>query len=69
MLKHDAGRVLHSERCGDVEQIQRSVGSPGQLFRKIFGQNRKLSTVAAPTAATTAHCKYDGKGKRRISAN
>jgi hypothetical protein len=26
---------------GDVEQIQRPVGSPGELFRKIFGQNRK----------------------------
>jgi hypothetical protein len=41
MLKYDAGRVLHSEGCSDVEQIQRPVGPPGQLFRKIFGQNRK----------------------------
>ncbi len=41
MLKHDTGRVLHSECCGDVEQIQRSVGPSGELFRKIFGQNRK----------------------------
>jgi hypothetical protein len=41
MLKHDTGRVLHNERCGDVEQIQRAVGAPGQLCRKIFGQNRK----------------------------
>ena len=41
MLKHDAGRVLHNERCGDVEQIERSVGPPGELLRKIFGQNRK----------------------------
>ena len=29
MLKHDAGRVLHNERCGDMEQIQRPVGPPG----------------------------------------
>ena len=41
MLKHDTGRVLHNERCGDVEQIQRAVGPSGELFRKIFGQNRK----------------------------
>ena len=41
MLKHDAGRVLYNERCGDVEQIQRPVCPSGELFRKIFGQNRK----------------------------
>src|SRR5216684_1307789 len=41
MLKHDAGRVLHNESHSDVEQIQRPVGPPGQLFRKILGQNRK----------------------------
>jgi hypothetical protein len=41
MLKHNAGSVLHSEGRSNVEQIQRAVGPPGQLFRKIFGQNRK----------------------------
>jgi len=41
MLKHNTGRVLYSERCGDVEQIQRSVGSPSELLGKIFGQDRK----------------------------
>ena len=41
MLKHHAGQVLHNERCGDVKQIQRRVGPSGELFRKIFGQNRK----------------------------
>ena len=41
MLKHNTGRVLHSERYGDVEEIQRSVGPSCELFRKIFGQNRK----------------------------
>jgi len=40
VLKHEAGRVLHNERCSDVEQIQRPVGPPGELFGKIFGQNR-----------------------------
>ena len=37
MLKHDAGRILHNERCGDMEQIQRPVGPPGELFREILG--------------------------------
>ncbi len=41
MLKYNAGRVLHDERCGDVEQIQRCVGPPSELFRKIFGQYSK----------------------------
>lgn len=39
LLDHDAGRVLHRECRSDVEQIQRSVGAPGQLLRKILGQN------------------------------
>jgi hypothetical protein len=38
MLKHDAGRVLHSESRSNVKQIQRPVCTSGQLFRKIFGQ-------------------------------
>ena len=41
MLKHDAGAVLHNEGRSNVEQIQRPVGPPGELFREIFGQNRK----------------------------
>jgi hypothetical protein len=41
MLKHDAGRVLHNEGRRNVEQIQRPVGPSGELFREIFGQNRK----------------------------
>ena len=41
MLKHDAGRVLHCEGRSNVEQIQRAVGPSGDLFREIFGQNRK----------------------------
>ena len=41
MLKYDTGRVLDSERCGDVEQIQRSVGSPSEFLGKILRQNRK----------------------------
>ena len=54
MLKHDAGRVLHDEGCGYVEQIQRPVGSPGQLFRKIFGQDRKAEH------GSRADCRHDG---------
>src|SRR6266481_4919768 len=42
---------------------------PASCFGKYSARIAKLSTVAAPTAATTAHCKYDGKGKRRINAN
>ena len=41
MLKHDTGRVLHSEGRSNVEQIKRAVGPSGELFRKIFSQNRK----------------------------
>ena len=36
MLKHDAGRVSHSEDRSNVEQIQRAVGPLGQLFRTSF---------------------------------
>src|SRR5712664_4156429 len=32
VLKHDAGRVLHNERCSDVEQIQRPVGARRALW-------------------------------------
>ena len=54
MLKHDAGRVLHSEGRSNVEQIQRAVGPPGQLFRKIFGQNRKAEH------GSRTYCRHNG---------
>ena len=62
--------VLHGERCPNVEKIQRPVGPPGELLSEnIPPKSHKLSTVAAPTAATTAHWIYDGNGRRRINTN
>ena len=51
MLKHDAGQVLHSEGRSNVQQIQRAVGSPGELFfnfqkpRLCIGPGRALRTL------------------------
>ena len=56
MLEYDAGRVLHGKCSTDVENIQRPVGTARQtLSENIRPGSHKLSTVAAPTAATTAH--------------
>ena len=54
MLKHDAGRVLHNEGRSNVEQIQRPVGPSGELFRKIFGQNRKAEH------GSRTYCRHNG---------
>jgi hypothetical protein len=50
---------------GKAKRLDASVTKAAKGRRdKAFGRR-----VAAPTAATTAHCKYDGNGKRRINAN
>ena len=40
LLHNEAGRILYREGGSDVKQVQRPIGSTGQLLREKIGQNR-----------------------------